>query len=217
MNPHHKALVLGATGLTGSMLLPLLLDSDYYNKVTVLTRKPLGQQHPKLSAIEGDLMDLESYQEHFKEAIIFVCIGTTQAKTPDKKTYKAIDYGIPVQAAQIGASVGAKAILVISAMGADAESRVFYNRIKGEMEVAVLQAGLPDTFLFRPALIEGPREEFRFGEKMASVVMRIINPLIPRAYRPIAAATIAKAMLRVSLEGHPNTIIESAAIKDLTK
>jgi len=132
------AIILGATGLTGGILLELLLKDDRYSQLKVLTRSPLRLTHPKLTEIQCDLLKLEEQQAHFNADEVFCCIGTTKAKTPDKERYKAIDFGIPITAAQLCKKNNITTFLVVSAMGADPNSSVFYNKVKGEMEAAVL-------------------------------------------------------------------------------
>ena len=123
-----KALVLGATGLVGGYLLQDLVEDESYSEIRVLSRRPLEMDHPKVVVTIGNLFDLDGYKELFNVDQVFCCIGTTRAKTPDKQEYRDIDYGIPVKAAQLAKDCDASVFAVISAMGANPDSKVFYNR-----------------------------------------------------------------------------------------
>src|SRR5690554_1278206 len=195
------AIILGATGLTGSHLLKLLLEDETFSKVVVFTRRETGIKHPKLEEHIIDLLQLDNYKELFKGDVVFCCIGTTKAKTPNKKAYKAIDYGIPVTAAKLAKQNNIDTYLVISAMGASETSKVFYNKLKGEMEREVLAQKIAHTYLLQPSLIVGERSEKRGGEKFAEVIMRTFGFLIPEKYKMIQGKTIAKAMVEIAKNG----------------
>jgi uncharacterized protein YbjT (DUF2867 family) len=213
---NKKALLLGATGLTGAALLQLLFKSEQYQKVTVLGRSTCGIQHPKLEEILGDLLVLDHFENYFEVDEVFVCIGTTKAKTPNQELYYKIDYGIPVTAARLASNAGVQHFQVISAMGADAKSNIFYNRTKGQMEAEVLRAGIPVTYLIRPALITGPRKEVRMGEGIAIRLFNLINPLLPKKFQSIEAATIAQAMFNLANgKSAKNNVVPSAALQNL--
>ncbi|MCZ4694995.1 NAD-dependent epimerase/dehydratase family protein [Ancylomarina euxinus] len=212
------ALILGATGLTGKLLLNRLLADEAYTCVKVFSRKPLGLQHSKLEIFIGDLLKLAHFESDFKGDELFCCIGTTANKTKDKDTYKQIDFGIPVSAAKLCKKHGIESFLVVSALGANADSRVFYNRTKGEMEQAVLMQHIPNTYILRPSLIKGFREEQRLGEAIGAIVMRIAQVFLIgkyKKYRAIEADTIAKAMHRLAQSKPKLKIIESDKIEEL--
>lgn len=216
MKTPKKALLLGATGLTGAALLQLLLASENYQQVTVIGRTSCKVQHPKLTEVLGDLLVLDLLEAHFATAEVFVCIGTTKSKTPNNELYYKIDYGIPVTAARLASNAGVRHFQVVSAMGANAQSAVFYNRTKGQMEAEVLRANIPETFLIRPSLITGPRKETRFGEGIAVGLFNLINPLLPKNYQSIAAATIAQAMFNLANgQTHKEAVVPSAALQQL--
>ena len=199
-----KAIVLGATGLVGRLLTNALLEDSRYCEVLIVGRTPFGGHHPKLREIQADLLDLDSIKEEFTGDVVFCCIGTTKAKTPDPKIYKAIDFGIPVGAARLCRANKINTILVVSALGANPKSRFFYNRVKGEMEVEVLRLKIPHTYLLQPSLIGGERKETRRGERFAQRVMGLFEPLLIgplKKYRIIAPEDISKAM--IYLAEHP--------------
>lgn len=209
------AIVLGATGLTGGILLRLLLQDDRYEKIKLFSRSSTGLVDKKIEEHLGNLMQLEEFEADFTGDEVFCCIGTTKSKTPQKEMYRKIDYGIPVAAAKLCAQNGISGFLVISSMGANAKSRVFYNRLKGEMEEAVLREDLKNTYIFRPSLIGGKREEKRLGEWVFKQLMKGVNLVLAgplRKYRSIDPETIAKAMIMVANTGYTRPIIESDKI-----
>ena len=183
----------------------------------VFTRRETGIKHPKLEEHIIDLLQLDNYKELFKGDVVFCCIGTTKAKTPNKKAYKAIDYGIPVTAAKLAKQNNIDTYLVISAMGASATSKVFYNKLKGEMEREVLAQKIAHTYLLQPSLIVGERSEKRGGEKFAEVIMRTFGFLIPEKYKMIQGKTIAKAMVEIAKNGYDKGVITSGELQELGK
>lgn len=213
-----SAIVLGATGLTGGYLLNILLNDPKYDKVKVFSRSSVGFTHPKLEEHLVDLLKPEVFKDQFEADEVFCCIGTTKSKTPDKETYKKIDFGIPVTAAKFCREKNINTFLVISALGADANSRVFYNKVKGEMQHEVLEQGIPKTYIFQPSLIAGDRDEKRFFEKVAIKGMKVLNTILVgslKKYRSIQPETIAKAMHIAANAGYPKILIESDEIQAL--
>ena len=174
------AILLGATGLTGSILLEKLIEDDSFDKIKLFSRSSAGKNNPKIEEHLVDLFQLEKHSNDFTADVVFCCIGTTKAKTPDNETYKKIDYGIPVAAAKLAKKNGIKTFVVISALGADENSRVFYNKTKGEMERDVLSQNIVNAYILQPSLIVGNRNESRFGESMAGIFMKIFGFLIPK-------------------------------------
>jgi len=214
------AILLGASGLTGGLLLELLLSDSDYDKIKLFSRKNSGIYHPKIEEHVVDILHLKNYSAVFTGDVVFCCIGTTKAKTPDETEYKSIDYGIPVAAAQLAKENNIPTFIVISALGANAKSPVFYNRIKGEMEQSILALGIPNTYILEPSLISGDRTEVRIGETMAIYLMKIINPLLfgkLKKYRSIAPENIAKTMWYLSKNDYPKTIIPSDVIFSLSQ
>ena len=214
------AIILGATGLTGSILLEKLLTLDNYGKVKVFTRRSVGFQHPKLEEHIVDLLKPDQYEETFTGDVIFCCIGTTKSKTPDKETYRKIDYGIPLSAVKLAKKKGIPKLLIISALGANPRSHIFYNRVKGEMERDVSSEKLEETYFFEPSLITGPRQEERTFEGLSQKIMKKGNKLLVgklAKYRSIKAKTIADGMIAVAEKGYIKNKIESNEIKEVAK
>mgnify|MGYP005988490317 FL=1 len=213
------ALVIGATGLTGTALVKLLIADTDFESVKIFGRKSTNLIHPKITEYIVDLFNPLSFENDFTGDVAFCCIGTTAKKTPDKDLYRQIDFGIPVTTTQLCKKNNIPQLLIISALGANKESTVFYNRIKGKMEEAVLSQELEKLHLLQPSLIEGNRNEFRLGEKIASIVMSIGKLFLLgslKKYQPIQAIQIARAMVYLSKHPFVTTRIESDEIKKLS-
>ncbi|WP_046245856.1 NAD-dependent epimerase/dehydratase family protein [Hymenobacter terrenus] len=197
------ALLAGATGLIGSHLLPLLLQSERYSKVIVVGRKSLPMLHPKLTQVVTDLDRLEDVRLQLIADDIFCCLGTTMRQAGSKEAFYKVDFLYVVTLAAITASNFASQFLVISSLGADAESRIYYSRVKGEMEAAVRQTAFRAIHIFRPSLLLGEREQPRIGERLSAIVLRMFRPLLRgplQKYRPVTAATVAAAMLHAAAD-----------------
>lgn len=195
------ALLAGATGLVGSALLPLLLGSGRYAKVIVVGRSPVAVQHPKLVQVVTELDQLENERLRLIADDVFCCLGTTIRQAGSQEAFYKVDFLYVVQLAALTAANFAAQFLVVSALGADAESRFYYNRVKGEMEEAVRQTPFRAIHIFRPSLLLGERAAPRLGERLGAAVLALVRPLLRggwRKYRPVAAATVAQAMLRAA-------------------
>ncbi|MBL7473937.1 NAD-dependent epimerase/dehydratase family protein [Robertkochia sediminum] len=214
-----KAIILGATGLTGSHLLEQLLHHDSYSEIVVFGRRSVNQKHPKLTEHLTDLMRLEKEEARFNADEVFCCIGTTKAKTPDKETYRAIDYGIPLATAKLCRKNSIDTLVVISAMGANPKSAVFYNRLKGEMEHAVLEENIPNTYIVQPGLIGGEREEQRTGEWIFKQLFKGLNLLMVgplKKYRSIEPEQIAGAMISLANGKKPSGRYQNDELMELS-
>lgn len=209
------AIILGATGLTGNILLNKVLSDPAYKKVILFSRSKVKIESPKIEEHIIDLFELDKHAKNFVGDVVFCCVGTTKSRTPDKEVYRKIDYGIPVTAAKLARQNNIKNFIVISAIGADSNSSVFYNKTKGEMEEAVLEQDVKSTYIVRPSLIVGNRNERRFGEGMASVFMKLFDFLIPKKFKVIKAETIAKAMQELAASGYSKTVISSDEIVEI--
>ncbi|APA65997.1 NAD(P)H-binding protein [Maribacter sp. 1_2014MBL_MicDiv] len=215
------AIILGASGLTGGLLLKKLIVDDRYESIKLFSRSSIKGLPNKVKQFIGDLLELEQFKNDFTGDEVYCCIGTTAKKTPDKSLYRDIDYGIPVAAAKLANANGISTFLVISAMGANKKSSVFYNRTKGEMEQEVLNQAIPKTSILRPSLIGGERNEQRLLEKIGLVVLKVIQPLFIgplKKYRIINADSIAQAMLNLAnTTSNTDVIITSNDIEQLAK
>jgi uncharacterized protein YbjT (DUF2867 family) len=212
------AIILGATGLSGGCLLQRLLKDDRYIKIKLFSRTSIGFAHPKLEEHLGDLLNMDSFKANFLADEVFCCIGTTKAKTPDTEMYRRIDFGIPVSAGEISKLNGIDTFLVISAMGANSQSGIAYNRIKGEMEEAVLNLGIPNTYILQPSLIGGHREEKRLGEWIAKQLMKVFNFVLVgpmEKFRSIDPEHIAGSMVWLANNNYDIVRIQSHEIKKI--
>lgn len=215
------AIILGASGLTGGLLLEKLIVDDRYESIKLFSRSSIKGLPNKVKQYIGNLLELEQFKNDFTGDEVYCCIGTTAKKTPDKSLYRDIDYGIPVAAAKLAKANGINTFLVISAMGANKKSSVFYNRTKGEMEQEVLNQAIPRTSILRPSLIGGERNEQRLLEKIGLVVFKVIQPLFIgplKKYRIINADSIVQAMLNLAnATSNTDVIITSYDIEQLAK
>ena len=165
--------------------------------------------------------ELENFEKDFEADEVFCCIGTTAKKTSDKTVYKAIDYGIPVTAAKLSKRNNIPTFMVVSAMGANARSNIFYNKTKGEMERDVLLQKIINTYVLQPSIIGGNRKETRIGEKIGLFIFKIIQPLFIgklQNYKIIEAEEIAQAMVNLAnSKNSKEKIITSNTIKNISK
>lgn len=194
-----KAILIGATGLIGADLLKKLLANENYEKVLVIARKTIDVSHSKLNQLVINFDELGKHEAEIVGDDIFCCLGTTAKKTPDKTLYKKIDYQYPLDVAKIALKNGAKSYHLVSAMGANVKSSIFYNRTKGEVERDLEKLNFDSTHIYRPSLLDGSRSEQRFAEKTMNVIMRLFNPLLIgslKKYRSIKIEKVASAMLK---------------------
>lgn len=196
----QTAVVLGATGLIGSSLVEQLLADDTFSTVRVLVRRPIPIQHPKLEVLITDFTDYDAYRKNLGTGdCIFSCVGTTNANVKgDKLLYRSIDFDIPVNAARFGKEAGFKQFLLVSAIGADARSRFFYTRLKGEVEEMIAGYKFKSFHVFRPSFLVGRKQSERTGETLLTSLFRVFSFLIPSNYKAIRGASVAKAMLRAA-------------------
>lgn len=190
------ALLAGATGLVGQAILELLLADTRYKAVHVVGRRAPAIQHPKLV-----IHTSASLTDWVSPAVddVFIALGTTIKVAGSKAAFKAIDGDAVVAIARSAKAAGATRLAVVSAMGADAQSGMFYNRVKGEMEAAVAQLGFDTLVISRPSLLAGDRgalaQPERIVEKLSLVAFNLFKPLIPANYRAVDASSVAKAMV----------------------
>lgn len=201
METKKTALVVGATGLVGSELVSLLLNNDYYTKVKAVVRRELEVDDARLETIIADFDKLNQLGDKLAADHIYCCLGTTMKKAGSKDAFYKVDFHYPLEIAKLCQSYGAKQFFLVSAMGANIESKIFYNRVKGEIEVAISSVPFQGVNIFRPSLILGDRKEKRFGEKLAVIFSKILSPLLIgplKKYKPIQASAIAVGMFKIA-------------------
>jgi len=192
------ALIAGASGLVGSYCLQFLLQSEQYNKVIALVRHNLPVQHPKLEQLVVDFDQLNQYKSQLKADDVYCCLGTTIKQAGSNENFFKVDYAYVYQLAALTSANAASQFLLVSAMGADANSVIFYSKVKGQIENAVKTLTFRAIHIFQPSLLLGNRTEKRTGESMAQALMPKFSFLLVgglRKYRPVAAADVAKAMV----------------------
>ena len=208
------ALIVGATGLIGKQLLQLLLDDGYYEKVKAITRKPLEISHPKLENLVLDFDKLNEHYSDLKSDDVFCCLGTTIRIAKTKEAFRKVDFDYPVELGRLAKNHGASQYFLISALGADRNSSIFYNKVKGEAEEAIQQLSFHSLHIFRPSLLLGDRQEQRAGEGAATVFFKLFGFLIPVKYKAIDSAKVARAMLHRAKMNTPGFhIIESKELQ----
>ncbi len=215
-----KALVLGASGFVGRYLVDLLLANPGYEKVTVVVRRDTGLEYPKLKTLIADFESLPKMKEAIEADEVFITLGTTRKKTPDRKDYYQVDHDYPVLATRIAKERGATSVFLLTAVGADAGSGTFYLRTKGETERDVIGVGMDHTHIFRPSMILGERTEFRLLEKIVVKMWPLAEGLLKLSglskYRGINGKDIAKAMVNAASEqGGKVEIYEWKRMKEL--
>lgn len=193
-----NAILFGASGFIGSSLLGELLKSSVYDQVTVVVRNKLKTEHRKLKTLIGDLQSLPSIKDQIQGEDVFIALGTTKKKIPQQDEYYKIDHDYPVLAAKIAKENGAKSVFLVTAVGANAQSNIFYIRTKGEVERDIRSLNFEHTHLFRPTMLLGHREENRPMEKIYIRFWSVINPVLVgplSLYRGIDGKEVAKAMV----------------------
>ncbi|MCZ8355753.1 MAG: oxidoreductase [Cyclobacteriaceae bacterium] len=208
------ALIVGATGLVGKNLLDLLLQSDEYNKVIVISRQALSLP-TKAELVITDYKTLQNDVDKLIADDVFCCLGTTIRKAKTKEAFKEVDFDYPLSIAKITLEKGAKHFLLVSALGANANSSLFYNKVKGEIEQAISTLGFESFSVLRPSLLLGERSEQRAGEDAAKLFYKIFGLLIPKKYKGIEAKQVAKAMFLIANDKKSGTrVFESDALQD---
>ncbi len=194
------ATIIGATGLIGSYLLEQLIQDESFNVIRLLVRRPFKNENSKIEVKLIDFTDYESFKLGIEGSdVVFCSVGTTQKKVKgDKEAYRKIDHDIPVKAARFCKETGCNNFLIVSSVGADAKSKNFYLRLKGEVENEIKNIDLKTVSVFRPSILLGNRKESRTGESIGQIAMQtfsfvFINNL--RKYKPIYAREVAAAMI----------------------
>nr|WP_315465830.1 nucleoside-diphosphate sugar epimerase [uncultured Rhodoferax sp.] len=198
------AVVAGATGLVGRAVLAALLADKHTSAAHSLGRRTLPWTHPKLTQ---HIVDFAALPELPQIDDVFVCLGTTIKVAGSQAAFRAVDYEAIVAVAQMGRARGATKLGVVSAMGADAKSGVFYNRVKGEVEDAIAQLGYTSVSIVRPSLLVGDRSPLnqpeRPGERIGLVLSQLLKPILPANYLPVHAEDVAAGLVQAVKAGQP--------------
>ena len=194
-----KAIVIGATGATGKSLLPLLAAGSEVESIDCFGRRHPDFTHPKLYAHQIDFAQIETWRNDVQGDVLFACLGTTLKAAGSKEAQWAIDYEANFEFAKAARENGVHTLVLVSASGANAASRLFYQRMKGELEQALIALNFPRLIIFRPPLLIRPNSD-RLGEKIAERIFRVLNRIgMLKNQRPLAVEKLAQAMLKAAL------------------
>ena len=199
----RTALVAGASGLVGGHLLESLLADAAYARVVALGRRRLAAQHPKLEQRIVDFAALDALSDLPRVDDVFCCLGTTIKTAGSQEAFRKVDYDYVLAFTRAGQRASATQFLLVSALGADPASRIFYSRVKGELEAEVRRLPYQAIQIFRPSFLMGDRAAPRLAERVALPLARAVAPLLVgplRRYRPIQAADVARAMVQIAKE-----------------
>ena len=212
------AIILGATGLTGTELLKQLLNDDYYKKVVLFSRKSTNINHCKLTEYITDFDLLHKIKHLIIGDIVFCCLGTTIKAAGSKTAFRKVDFKYISDFAEFAKQNGLNQFYLQSSLGADSKSKNFYLKTKGETENAIRKLDFESFTIFRPSMLLGNRREFRFGETLGKLVMQFFSFLFVgrlKLYKAIDAKQVAKAMIYESkLNKVGNFVFENDKLLD---
>lgn len=203
-------LIAGATGLVGRIALAKALDHPRVPRVVAPTRRALPA-HPGLINPIVDYEALPADADWWRVDAVICALGTTRAKAGSAEAFYRVDHDYPLTVARHARAHGARAFALVSAIAADAGSRLLYNRTKGEVEASIGALDYPSYTIVRPGLIGGKRDEFRPMERVSDVILTVLGPVLPRQWRISPAANIAAALIEAALEARPGRHVVSAA------
>ena len=207
------ALVIGATGLVGEQLVLLLLEHPEFEKVVVFGRRKSGLNHSKLVEELIDFDRPESWAALVKGDVLFSTLGTTIKTAKTKENQFRVDFTYQYEFAKAASQNGVPVYVLVSSLGADSKSSVFYSRMKGELDEAVSRLPFQKTIIVRPSILDGNRKEKRPAEKVSLAIMRTLTKVMLKKYRPTPVDLLASQMIRLSLEEKSGyRIIEASEI-----
>lgn len=216
----RRALIAGASGAVGSVLLAQLLAEPAYSEIHALVRRPLPMpasatatagrlvQHVFDFSDAGGVVDMTGIDD------VYICLGTTLRNAGSQAAFRSVDFDAVVAVARLGRQLGASRLAAVSALGADSGSSVFYNRVKGEAEAQLISSGYDAITLLRPSLLDAQRSEGRPAEQLSLALLRPVAWLIPARWRPVSVKAVARCMVDAVLRGDAGLqIIESDRIQ----
>jgi uncharacterized protein YbjT (DUF2867 family) len=191
-----KALVIGATGATGKDLVSVLLKDAFYSEVVIFVRRPSGIVHSKLKEIVTDFDKPDTVAAFINGSVLFSCLGTTLKAAGSKEKQWHIDFEIPLKFAAIAKQNGVSQLVLLSAYGASAKSRVFYSQLKGKLEDALTDLGFAATIIFRPGLLLR-KDTNRLGERISAVMLKFLNGLgVIKKFKPMPTLVLAEKLAK---------------------
>lgn len=193
------AIIIGATGLVGNHLLLQLLNDDDFEYVKIFVRNSTGIKHPKLQEFMIDFDAKKSYQDHVTGDVLFSCLGTTKRQAKTKAKQYKVDFTYQLEFAKMASANKVPAYVLISSASANKNSKLFYFRMKGELEEAVKQLDFKQVHIVQPSVLEGKRNQSRIGEKLAIKLTNFSGKIIPRIkkFRSIKGEEVARAMKNI--------------------
>lgn len=210
------ALVIGATGATGSDLLPLLLDDPKFSKVSIFVRRDFPTQHPKLQVHQVDFTQIDTWKDKLQGDVLFSCLGTTLKDAGSREKQFEIDFTYQYEVAKAAKSQGTSCLALVSTVMANPKSSTFYLKIKGQLEEAVQQLGFERTYILRPpALIR--KHTKRAGERVIGKILQVITSVgVFANLKPMRTETVAQALHAVAIQKDlPSQVIENKLIRAL--
>lgn len=198
------ALIVGATGLVGRALVEQTLACPEFTQVRCFVRRPCDMQHAKLVVHQVDFNDPRSYETDLKGDVLFSALGTTIRQAGSRAAQYRVDHTYQLQVARAARANGVPCLALVSAAGASVHSPIFYSRMKGELEQEVTRLGFPSLHLLRPSYLDGQRDEARPFEQWGIALTKKLNAVgLLQRWRPIAASSVARAMVALALKGRP--------------
>ncbi len=192
--------VIGASGLVGQQLVAQLLDHPEFEKVRIFVRRKSGLVHKKLDEQIIDFDQPESWKYLVNGDALFSTLGTTIKTAKTKANQYRVDYTYQYEFAKAAAGNGVGAYMLVSSMGADPKSSVFYSKMKGELEEAVVKLNFRKCIIVRPSILDGDRKEKRAGEKIGLVISRFLTKYVFKKYQPTPVDVLAAKMISLSLD-----------------
>lgn len=207
-----RLLIVGATGLVGSHVLRQALADGRIDQITAPTRRPIAER-PKLVAPQVDFEQLPVDAPWWRADAVICALGTTMKNARSRAAFERVDHDYPLAVARLAKQHGAPTYVLNSALGANVSSRLFYNRVKGELERDLKDVGFSSLTFVRPGVIGGKREEYRRGERIAQRALGILGPILPARWRLNPAEKIAQVLLESAIRAHPGVhIVTSEAL-----
>ena len=207
-----KALVIGATGSTGEFLVDELLADKNYELVTIFVRRATGNKHPKLIEQIIDFSNIDNYKNLIVGDVIFSCLGTTLKAAGSKENQKKIDFDIPATFAKLARENGVSSFVLLSAYGATSKSKVFYSKIKGELEDSLAELNFEQYIIFKPGLLLRVNSD-RFGEYAMAKILKAVNAIgLFKKFKPLPTDLLAKKLTKA-----PKVLPKGTSIIELDK
>ena len=198
--------IIGSTGLVGHQLLTQILDHSEFEKVRIFVRRTTGIVHPKLEEQIIDFDQPESWRHLVQGDVLFSTLGTTIKTAKTKENQFRVDFTYQYEFAKVASENGVQAYLLVSSLGANPKSSVFYSRMKGELEDAIAKLPFRKLVIIRPSILDGDRQEKRAGEKVGLILSRFVTRFILKVYKPTPVNLLASKMISLSLQKVPGII-----------